>query len=169
VVRCCLEHAASVAKTFITSDAVVVDIRGLPHFYGVDRTPSGQEGLAKYTEGPSEWQKRWGAKPSSGEMPDVNRLMAKIKQLQDEGLTGIVLIVTWPDWRIQPLEAREHPMWAYSGVSDSTRGTATELSNKDFMNLLKNLTKERTDLDRVPHVAHFSASSPPPNVSTFVF
>ncbi|TKW36740.1 hypothetical protein SEVIR_1G002400v4 [Setaria viridis] len=27
VVRCCLEHAASVAKTFITSDAVVVDIQ----------------------------------------------------------------------------------------------------------------------------------------------
>ena len=25
--RCCLEHAASVAKTFITSDAVVVDIK----------------------------------------------------------------------------------------------------------------------------------------------
>ncbi|KAI3786086.1 hypothetical protein L1987_45213 [Smallanthus sonchifolius] len=27
VVRCCLEHASSVAKTFITSDAVVVDIK----------------------------------------------------------------------------------------------------------------------------------------------
>ncbi|XP_044983809.1 ruBisCO large subunit-binding protein subunit beta, chloroplastic-like [Hordeum vulgare subsp. vulgare] len=27
VVRCCLEHVASVAKTFITSDAVVVDIK----------------------------------------------------------------------------------------------------------------------------------------------
>ncbi|CAD6332821.1 unnamed protein product [Miscanthus lutarioriparius] len=27
VVRCCLEHAASVAKTFITSDTVVVDIK----------------------------------------------------------------------------------------------------------------------------------------------
>ncbi|CAB4264881.1 unnamed protein product [Prunus armeniaca] len=27
VVRCCLEHAASVAKTFLTSDAVVVDIK----------------------------------------------------------------------------------------------------------------------------------------------
>ncbi|XP_011009108.1 PREDICTED: chaperonin 60 subunit beta 4, chloroplastic isoform X1 [Populus euphratica] len=27
VVRCCLEHATSVAKTFLTSDAVVVDIR----------------------------------------------------------------------------------------------------------------------------------------------
>ncbi|XP_076891931.1 chaperonin 60 subunit beta 4, chloroplastic-like [Bidens hawaiensis] len=29
VVRCCIEHAASVAKTFITSDAVVIDIDGL--------------------------------------------------------------------------------------------------------------------------------------------
>ncbi|RRT74242.1 hypothetical protein B296_00013949 [Ensete ventricosum] len=27
VVRCCLEHAASVAKTFLTSDVVVVDIK----------------------------------------------------------------------------------------------------------------------------------------------
>ena len=27
VVRCCLEHAASVAKTFLTCDAVVVDIK----------------------------------------------------------------------------------------------------------------------------------------------
>nr|GMD27357.1 chaperonin 60 subunit beta 4, chloroplastic [Ipomoea batatas] len=27
VVRCCLEHAASVAKTFLTSDAVIIDIR----------------------------------------------------------------------------------------------------------------------------------------------
>jgi len=29
VVRCCLEHAASVAKTFLTSDVVVVDIKEL--------------------------------------------------------------------------------------------------------------------------------------------
>ncbi|MBD4017440.1 hypothetical protein GUI04_00075, partial [Xanthomonas citri pv. citri] len=27
VVRCCLEHASSVAKTFLTSDAVVVEIK----------------------------------------------------------------------------------------------------------------------------------------------
>ena len=27
VVRCCLEHAASVAKTFLTCDVVVVDIK----------------------------------------------------------------------------------------------------------------------------------------------
>lgn len=28
VVRCCIENAASVAKTFLTSDAVVVDMKG---------------------------------------------------------------------------------------------------------------------------------------------
>lgn len=27
VVRCCLEHATSVARTFLTSDVVVVDIK----------------------------------------------------------------------------------------------------------------------------------------------
>lgn len=27
VVRCCIEHAASVAKTFLTSDVVVTDIK----------------------------------------------------------------------------------------------------------------------------------------------
>lgn len=27
MVRCCLEHASSVAKTFLTSDAVVVEIK----------------------------------------------------------------------------------------------------------------------------------------------
>ena len=27
VVRCCLEHAASVAKTFLTSDVIVVDAK----------------------------------------------------------------------------------------------------------------------------------------------
>ncbi|XP_020244305.1 ruBisCO large subunit-binding protein subunit beta, chloroplastic-like isoform X2 [Asparagus officinalis] len=31
VVRCCLEHAASVAKTFLTSDVVVVDIKEPEH------------------------------------------------------------------------------------------------------------------------------------------
>lgn len=29
VVRCCIEHAASVAKAFLTSNAVVIDIKEL--------------------------------------------------------------------------------------------------------------------------------------------
>lgn len=28
MVRCCIEHASSVAKTFLTSDAVVIDMDG---------------------------------------------------------------------------------------------------------------------------------------------
>lgn len=42
VVRCCLEHAASVAKTFLTSGAVVVDIKELeplPMRKPMPRTP----------------------------------------------------------------------------------------------------------------------------------
>lgn len=44
-----------------------------------------------------------------------------------------------------------------------------DLSNHVFMSLLKNLTKEHTALDRVPHMEPFSAGSPPPDISTFVF
>lgn len=40
VVRCCLEHAASVAKTFLTSDAVVVDIKESEPMLGRKRMPS---------------------------------------------------------------------------------------------------------------------------------
>ncbi|XP_024018262.1 chaperonin 60 subunit beta 4, chloroplastic [Morus notabilis] len=39
VVRCCLEHAASVAKTFLTSDAVVVEIKEPPSILRRLRTP----------------------------------------------------------------------------------------------------------------------------------
>ncbi|RLN07072.1 ruBisCO large subunit-binding protein subunit beta, chloroplastic-like [Panicum miliaceum] len=46
VVRCCLEHAASVAKTFITSDAVVVDIK-VPE-QAPAANPMGGGGSGKY-------------------------------------------------------------------------------------------------------------------------
>jgi hypothetical protein len=139
-------------------------------FYCADeRTPSAQEGLPAYTEEPPLWKRCWGAKPSRREMPDVERLLERVKELQAQGLTGVDLIVTWLDRRIQPLQAREHPMWEYSGVSDSTRGNAEELSNEVFMERLKSLTKERSNLSRVPHVAPYSAGNPPPNVSIVVF
>lgn len=101
-------------------------------------------------------------------MPNVNHLMKRIKEFQDDRLIGIDLIITWLNWQIQPLQAREHPMWAYTDVSDCTRGPAAELSNKVFMILMKNLTKECNGLNRMPHMAPYSAGNPPPDVSTFV-
>lgn len=37
------------------------------------------------------------------EMPDIDRLLRKIKAFQDEGLAEVDLIVTWLDWRVHPL------------------------------------------------------------------
>lgn len=102
-------------------------------FYCPDeRTPSGHEGLPAYTERPPEWLKHWSDKPSVEEMPDVLRLMKNIKELQDKVLTDVDLIITWLDQRIQPLHARERPIWVYSGVTDCTRGSEAELSDKVF-------------------------------------
>lgn len=47
VVRCCLEHASSVAKTFLTSDVVVVDIKEpVPAAAGNPMDNSGMHSMA---------------------------------------------------------------------------------------------------------------------------
>ena len=54
VVRCCLEHAASVAKTFLTSDVVVVDIKepeSVPAGNPMDASGYGYERMGAYNCG----------------------------------------------------------------------------------------------------------------------
>ncbi|KAJ4710653.1 ruBisCO large subunit-binding protein subunit beta, chloroplastic [Melia azedarach] len=58
VVRCCLEHAASVAKTFLTSDAVVVDIKESEPMLGRKRMPSSADSLFSKKMPPTFQQRR---------------------------------------------------------------------------------------------------------------
>lgn len=48
-------------------------------------------------------------------------LHQEVQRLVRGGLTGVEILVTWMDRRIQPLQARENPMYEYAGVTDSTR------------------------------------------------
>lgn len=89
--------------------------------------------------------------------------MNEIKELQDKGLIGFDLIITSLNQRIQPLQARKHLMWAYTGVCDCTRGSEVEISDKVFMILMKSPTKECDELNRVPHGPPYSIDNPPPN------
>lgn len=72
-----------------------------------EHTSTGHEGLRAYTEVTPLRSDRWKSKPSKEEMLEVDRLMRKIRALQDEGLTGVDLIVTWLDRQVQPLQAWE--------------------------------------------------------------
>ena len=36
-------------------------------------------------------------------------------------MTGMDLLEVFLSQRVQPLQARDHPMWMYSGIEDTTR------------------------------------------------
>ena len=48
-------------------------------------------------------------------------LVEKVVQLINEGVTGLDLLEVFLSRRIQPLQARDHPMWLYSGPEDTAR------------------------------------------------
>jgi len=48
-------------------------------------------------------------------------LVERVVQLIRDGVTGMDLLEVFLRRRIQPLQARDHPMWMYSGIDDSTR------------------------------------------------
>jgi hypothetical protein len=62
-------------------------------------------------------------------------LMEKITQLRSipgKEVTSLQLICTFIERRIQPLAARAHCMWDYTGRRDSTRFTFNELREAEI-------------------------------------
>ena len=55
------------------------------------------------------------------EKAQVKVLVEQVIQLIRDGVTGMDLLEDFLGRRIQPLQARDHPMWMYSGLEDSTR------------------------------------------------
>ncbi|PNT70581.1 hypothetical protein BRADI_2g13705v3 [Brachypodium distachyon] len=49
--------------------------------------------------------------------------------------------------RIQPLQARVHPMWDYSGATDSTRVCMQELSGEDLLTRVRVVTRKEITSD----------------------
>ena len=60
-------------------------------------------------------------KVTPGEKAEVKVLVERVVYLIREGVTGMDLLEVFLRRRIQPLQARDHPMWMYSGIEDSTR------------------------------------------------
>ena len=55
------------------------------------------------------------------EKAQVKVLVERVIQLVRDGVTGMDLLEVFLGRRIQPLQARDHPMWTYFGLEDSTR------------------------------------------------
>ena len=48
-------------------------------------------------------------------------LVERLVQLINQGVTGMDLLEVFLSRRIQPLQARDHSMWMYSGAGDTAR------------------------------------------------
>ena len=55
-------------------------------------------------------------KVTPGEKAEVKVLVERVVYLIHEGMTDMDLLEVFLRRRIQPLQARDHPMWMYSGI-----------------------------------------------------
>ena len=57
-------------------------------------------------------------------------LVERLVQLINQGVTGMDLLEVFLSRRIQPLQARDHSMWMYSGAGDTARVHPEEVAAK---------------------------------------
>jgi len=75
-----------------------------------------------------------------GEKAVVKVLVERVVYLIREGVTGMDLLEVFLRRRIQPLQARDHPMWMYSGIEDSTRVHPEEVDEDTVEKWLRGIT-----------------------------
>ena len=84
-------------------------------------------------------------KPSSlkvtlEEKAQVKVFVGRVVQLVRDGVTGMDLLEVFLRRRIQPLQARDHPMWMYSGLDDTTRIHPEEVEEATLEGWLSSIT-----------------------------
>ena len=74
------------------------------------------------------------------EKAHVKVLVNRVVQLIRDGVTGMDLLEVFLQRRIQPLQARDHLMWMYSGLEDSTRIYPEEVDDDTLEKWLSSIT-----------------------------
>ena len=80
----------------------------------------------------------------------MEKLYERVEALQlvaGKEVNGVDIIRTFLTRRVQPLQARAHPMFLYAGRSDPTRVSPEELSSGDLDRALRPLLKFKADED----------------------
>ena len=87
-------------------------------------------------------------------------LMERVVQLVCKGVTGMDLLEVFLTQRVQPLQARDHPMWMYSGIEDTTRIHPEEVIEEIVAQWLRGITGNK---DNPRGLGGFHHSTPPMN------
>ena len=132
-------------------------------FYCKDKpTPGQSTGLPPFSLARVE-------KPSSlkvvpKEKVQVKVLVERVAQLVHDGVTRMDLLEVFLSRRIQPLQARDHPMWMYSGLEDSTQIHPEDVSEDTLEKWLKGITSNKDNPRGSRRVTPFDHSRQPEQV-----
>ena len=77
------------------------------------------------------------------EKAQVKVLVERVVQLVGDRVTGMDLLEVFLGRRIQPLQARDHPMWMYSGLEVSTRIHPEDVSEDTLEKWLMGITSNK--------------------------
>ena len=115
-------------------------------------------------------KRTWRHDLSPAEEAEANDLLSRVADLRfapGKELTGMQLICTFLKRRIQPLQARVHGMWEYSGLQDPTRTSPEEISGEELEARVRQITHlKRDDSFAEPTAAiTFSSENPLPEVT----
>ncbi|KAK1668462.1 hypothetical protein QYE76_056621 [Lolium multiflorum] len=111
-------------------------------------------------------RRSWDAEATEEERASTETLMARIHELQNtrgKELSGIQITAYFLRTRVQPLQARKHPLWKYAGDKDVDR-LSVNLEVKDLERLVRKISS-LSKKDAVPsscRVTPFSAANPLP-------
>ena len=103
-------------------------------------------------------------KVTAAETMETRMLVDRVVQLINDGVTGLDLLEVFLAWRIQPLQARDHPMWLYSGPGDTTRVHPEEVPLDTVALWLKGITGNQDNPRGSRRVAPFGSDNPPDKV-----
>ena len=79
-------------------------------------------------------------KVTPAEKAEVKVLVEQVVQLVRDGVTGMDLLGVFLRRRIQPLQARDHLMWMYSGIDDTPRIHPEEVDEDMVEQWLRGIT-----------------------------
>jgi hypothetical protein len=106
---------------------------------------------------------------TKGEKVQVGILVNAVVDLVCGGVTGMDLLETFLSRRIQPLQARDHTMWHYSGPEDTTRTHPEEVFDETVAQWLRSITGACDNPLGAKRILPFSALNPPTNLVSYIF